>query len=125
MDNSVENLTLDTLATREDFPTTEAYSLFRRTITALDRFYKYRLRSETDDLRTRYPQDLEELKRYSEALRNKPRGRTGIPKRILVNIGWYENQSRDDLMEIRNIGEKGLAIIEALIERKYQDRYEV
>ena len=123
MSNGVQNLTLDTLANREDFPTVAAYTLFSKAVNALDRFYKDQL--EYTDLGDRYPEDLEDLRTYRQSLRDKPRGRArDRVKRILVTIGWYENQSQDNLMKMRNVGVKGVELIEALIERKYQDRYE-
>ena len=105
MDNSVENLTLDTLATREDFPTTTAYIQFKKAIGSLDRFYK------------RQVGDQEAYTRYG--------GRYHSPRRVLATIGWFENQSQEALMNIRGIGPDGIELIEALIEKKYQGRYEV
>jgi hypothetical protein len=96
MDNGIGVLTLDTLATRADFPTETEYNHFRRTINILDRLY----RGERQGQRT------------AHAKRSK-----------VATIEWYENLSEEEILEVRMIGPKALALMENLIERKYQERY--
>lgn len=117
MSDRVGSLTLDTLATREDFSKRSDYTEFDLTVRALDRLYRGQMGEEF--IHYSNPTSVRRAAAISRSS-----GRYQSPKGIVATIGWFENQSRDDLMDMRIGGNiKSIAIIEALIERKYPGRY--
>ena len=96
MDNGIGALTLDTLATRADFPNQWGWGVFRKAILKLDHLYRFDIEADWE---------------------------SSFSRPIIATIGWYENQPEGRLLGY--LGKEGglLKVIEDLIERKYQERY--